>query len=206
MTRAAMLAASLLGSAPKIFETRPSVPRGRIEAGTRSPRTFVEGVNRFVKVAGWRACPLDRVPELYCSPTELRPGCAVDAPFLPHQRRACYALVEVPLIRRAERPWNCNGKDVLNPLAVYLHTKAGEGVRFHGQGGFKLSLQNHGAFRQTDDDVGTPAVVQRLSHRRQIAPFPEEPGQRVVDDAFVAAVAVGESRHTRSSILVVLVL
>ena len=36
-----------------------------------------------------------------CGPTELRPGCAVVAPFLPHQRGACHALVEVSLARRS---------------------------------------------------------------------------------------------------------
>lgn len=33
--------------------------------------------------------------------------------------------------------------------------------------------------------------MQRLRDRREPTPFPEEPGQCVVNDAFVAAVAVG---------------
>ena len=52
---------------------------------------------------------------------------------------------------------NRDGEDVLHPPSVYLHTKAGEGVCFHGQGRFKFDLKDHRAFGQTDDDVRTPA-------------------------------------------------
>ena len=45
-------------------------------------------------------------------------------------------------------------------------------------------------FLNADKAVGTPAVVQRLSHRRQTAPFPKESGQRIVDDTLVAAILI----------------
>ena len=78
-------------------------------------------------------------------------------------RHSCHALVQVQLARRAQPARDRDGKDVLNFLTVYLHAKAREGVRFHGQGGFKLGFQDHRAFGQTDDGVWTPAVMQRFS-------------------------------------------
>ena len=102
------------------------------------------------------------------------------------------------MARPAQPSRNRDCEDVLNLMTVYLHTKAGEGVRLHGQGRFKLGLKNHRPFGQTDDDVRTPAVVQRPGNRRQVAPFPKESGERIVDDAFVAAVFAIGGRHAKS--------
>jgi hypothetical protein len=51
---------------------------------------------------------------------------------------------------------------------------------------------------QTHDDVRTSAVVQRLGDRRQAAPFPKEPGQRVVDNALVTSVLSQCGCHSNS--------
>ena len=40
--------------------------------------------------------------------------------------------------------------------------------------------------------------MQRLSDRGQTAPFPKESGERIVDDAFVAAIPIYASCHARS--------
>ena len=109
----------------------------RVEAGTGSPRPLVEDVNRFVKVASWRACPLDRVSKLYRSPTELGAVSTVDTPLLPHKRRASHALVQILLACRTQPARNRNSEYVLHPLAVNVHANARECVRFQGQGRFK---------------------------------------------------------------------
>ena len=82
---------------------------------------------------------------------------------MPFQRRECHTFEQVLLANRTQHLRDGDGEDVLHLLAVYLHTETGEGIRIHRRGRFKFDFQDDRAFRQSYKDVGTLAVVQRLS-------------------------------------------
>ena len=88
-----------------------------------------------------------------------------------------------------------NGKDVLNPLAVYLHAQARQGVRLDRRGGLHFGLEDDRPRWQANQHVGTLSFVQRLSHSREPKTLTQQPGQYVVDDAFVASVSVSWGCH-----------
>ena len=89
------------------------------------------------------------------------------------------------------------GKGGLYAAPVDFHTQPGEGVGGHGRRRCNFNLQDGRPAGQTRQNVGAPARVEGFGDGVQPDLFPEQPGQCVVDDAFVAAVVVGCYNHKR---------
>ena len=169
------------------------------EAGTGPAGAFVEQGHGGLQVAGGGSGARHRRAEFGHVAGQFGAGRAVGAPFLPLQGSGGQSGVEMLLGRGADAFGHDYGKGGLYAAPVDFHTQPGKGVGGHGRRRGNFNLQDGRPAGPARQDVGAPARVEGFGAGVQPDPFPEQPGQRVVDDAFVAAVVVGCYNHKRTA-------